>query len=132
MPSLGSQLLASKTQSTLLVLYIPSADRKGRALSRAIQERWVRRALEVLGIHMGGATAFPRGLGVWRDDAQNGKLVWDKPVLIQCYTTEQDLENHAAVLRRFLLDLGTKTNQGAVGFVIDRDYYEIQFPLAGG
>ena len=127
----GLQFGASKTQSTLLVLYIPSADRKGKALTPRTQQRWVRRALEVLGMHLGGATAFPRGLGVWRDDAQDSKLVWDNPVLIQCYTSEQVLEGHALALRQFLIDLGTKTNQGAVGFVIDRDWYEILFPLAG-
>jgi len=27
--------------------------------------------------------------------------------------------------------MGTETSQGAVGFVVDRDYYEIQFPLRG-
>jgi hypothetical protein len=27
--------------------------------------------------------------------------------------------------------MGTETRQGAVGFVIDRDYYEIEFPLEG-
>lgn len=80
---------------------------------------------------MGGATAFPRGLGVWRDDAQGGELVWDKPVLIQCYTTEEILEEHAPALREFLVEMGTRSRQGAVGFVIDRDYYEISFPLEG-
>jgi len=129
MPNVGTTFQTSKQQSTLLVLYIPSADRKGKALTQRVQDRWVRRALEVLGMHMGGATAFPRGLGVWRDDAQGGALVWDKPVLIQCYTSEQVLLQHAEPLRKFLVELGTKTNQGAVGFVIDRDFYEIQFPL---
>ncbi len=123
------QLQASKAQSTLLVLYIPSANRRGKPLGKRVQERWVRRALEMLGRHMGGATAFPRGLGVWRDDAQDGELVWDKPVLIQCYTSEETLVAQSAPLREFLVALGTKTNQGAVGFVIDRDFYEIQFPL---
>ena len=131
MPTLGQLLRASKAQSTLLVLYIPSADRQGKALPPRVQARWVRRALTVLGMHMGGATAFPRGLGVWRDDARGRKLVWDKPVLIQCYTSEETLEAKAAALREFLLDLGTQTNQGAVGFVIDHDFYEIQFPLSG-
>jgi hypothetical protein len=78
---------------------------------------------------MGGATAFPRGLGVWRDDAQGGRLIWDRPVLVQCYTTEETLERQAAPLREFLVGLGTQTRQGAVGFVIDRDYFEIRFPL---
>ena len=86
----------------------------------------------MLGQKMGGATAFPRGLGVWRDDAQGGKLVWDKPVLIQCYTTEETLERHAPALREFLVEMGSSTRQGAVGLVIDRDYYEIDFPLEGG
>jgi hypothetical protein len=70
-------------------------------------------------------------LGVWRDDAQGGKLVWDKPVLIQCYTTEELLESNAALLREFLIEMGRKTRQGAVGFVIDRDYFEISFPFDG-
>ena len=118
-------------QSTLLVLFIPSANRFGRSLGKKEQDRWVRKALQVLGENMGGATAFPRGLGVWRDDDQEGKLVWDKPVLIQCYTDEVTLEQNAAPLRELLIEMGTETSQGAVGFVIDRDYYEIQFPLRG-
>ena len=31
----------------------------------------------------------------------------------------------------FLIRLGTETNQGAVGFVIDRDFLELRFPLKG-
>jgi hypothetical protein len=123
--------LADKKQSTLLVLFIPSADRFGESLGKKEQRRWVRKALKVLGEHMGGATAFPRGLGVWRDDAQEGKLIWDRPVLIQCYTLEETLEQQAAALRSFLIEMGTETRQGAVGFVIDRDFYEIAFPMSG-
>jgi len=121
----------TRKQSTLLVLYIPSADRFGKALGNKAQDRWVRKALRVLGTTLTGATAFPRGLGVWRDEAQGGKLVWDKPIMIQCYTNEEALEEHAVSLREFLVEMGTKTHQGAVGFVIDRDFYELQFPLEG-
>ena len=119
----------TRKQSTLLVLYIPSADRFGRAIGVKRQQQWVRKALAMLGEEFRGGTAFPRGLGVWRDDAQGGTLVWDKPVIIQCYTSERELEEHAAALREFLVDMGTATRQGAVGFVIDRDFYEIEFPL---
>jgi len=119
----------AKRQSTLLVLYVPSANRFGKALGVKQQQRWVRTALRVLGQTMRGATAFPRGLGVWRDDARGGKLVWDRPVIVQCYTTEDALEQHAATLRKFLIEMGAATMQGAVGFVIDRDFYEISFPL---
>jgi len=40
---------ADKKQSNLLVLFIPSANRFGRSLGKKEQDRWVRKALEVLG-----------------------------------------------------------------------------------
>jgi hypothetical protein len=128
MPDHAELFDAHKSESTLLVLFIPSIDRLGASID---QEVWVTSALEVLGRCFGGATAFPQGRGVWRDDEQGGRLVYDDPVVIQCYTNEASLEQHATGLRDFLLRMGTETNQGAVGFVIDRDYLEIRFPLGG-
>lgn len=126
MPDLAAALRASKAESTLLVLFIPSKDRGDRPID---QEYWVTEALRVLGFLFGGATAFPQGKGVWRDDAQGGKLLFDEPVVIQCYTTEEALEQQAAALRDFLHRMGREARQGAVGLVIDRDYLEIGFPL---
>jgi hypothetical protein len=131
MPELAELLQAGRSETTLLVLFIPSADRDGYKLGKKEQQRWVHRALKLLGTTLHGATAFPRGWGVWRDDAQGGRLVWDRPVLIQCFTNEEALRQHGGSLREFLVELGTETNQGAVGFVIDRTYYEIEFPLEG-
>jgi hypothetical protein len=53
-----------KAQATLLVLFIPSADRTGESLGKKEQKRWVRRSMQLLGEKLGGATAFPRGWGV--------------------------------------------------------------------
>jgi hypothetical protein len=131
MPELAELFGAGRNEATLLVLFIPSADRDGESLGKREQKRWARKALKLLGERLRGATAFPRGWGVWRDDAQGGHLVWDKPILIQCFTSEAALEQHAGPIRDFLLQLGTETNQGAVGFVIDRSYYEYEFPLKG-
>jgi hypothetical protein len=122
----AARLGASKSASTLLVLFIPSRDRNDQSID---QEFWVGQALETLGMAFGGATAFPQGRGVWRDDAQGGKLLFDQPVVIQCYTNEDALERNAEDLRGFLIRLGTEARQGAVGFVIDSDYLEIGFPL---
>jgi hypothetical protein len=122
----GRLLGATKAESTLLVLFIPSRDRQGRAID---QELWVSEALKVLGESFGGATAFPQGRGVWRDDAQGGKLLFDEPVVMQCYTSEKALKDEAKRLRDFLIRMGTEARHGAVGFVIDRHYLEISFPL---
>lgn len=86
-------------------------------------------ALAVLGRLFGGATAFPQGRGVWRDDAQGGSLLLDQPVVMQCYTSESVLEREAASLREFLHRIGREAKQGAIGLVVDRDYLEIGFPL---
>lgn len=118
---------ASKRGSTLLVLFIPSVDRFAHPID---QEYWISEALSVLGRCLGGATAFPQGRGVWRDDERGGTLVFDAPVIVQSYTCDSDLEEQAEEIRSFLVRLGIEARQGAVGYVIDRDYLEIQFPLA--
>jgi hypothetical protein len=128
MPDFATRLGASKAASTLLVRYLPSKDRLDQAID---QGYWIDEALKVLGECFGGATAFPQGKGVWRDDAQGGKLLFDEPVVVQCYTNENTLDRQLDRLRAFLLRLGTEARQGAVGFVIDRDYLEIGFPLEG-
>jgi hypothetical protein len=120
---------AAKAQSTLLVLFIPSVDRRHKPIA---QQRWVDAAMQTLGSLFGGATAFPKAKGVWRDDAQGGKLIFDEPVIIQCYTSARLIDKHAASLREFLARMGTETNQGAVGLVIGRDYLEISFPEETG
>lgn len=126
MPNWPEVLQAQKSASTVLVLFVPSVDRFDQPIE---QDYWVTESLSVFGRLFGGATAFPQGRGVWRDDARGGQLVFDAPVIVQCYTSEPALEESAEALRSFLIRLGTEGRQGAVGLVIDRDYLEIPFPL---
>lgn len=126
MPDFAGVLGASKAASALLVLFIPSKDRSNRPIDQGF---WVDEALNVLGILFGGATAFPQGRGVWRDDAQGGKLLFDEPVVMQCYTSAHMLEQQMKALGDFLHRMGREARQGAIGLVIDGDYLEIGFPL---
>jgi hypothetical protein len=120
---------AQKAAASLLVVFIPSRDRS----DVPIDQRYLTdEALKTLGHLFGGATAYPQGRGVWRDDAQGGKLLLDEPIVIQCYASEDVLLHEAPRLREFLVRMGTEANQGAVGFVIDRTYLEIRFPLPEG
>jgi len=117
---------ATSRAADLLVLYIPSHDRDGMAID---QDTWVEKALAFLGDTFHGATAFPKARGVWRDDERGGQLVFDEPVIIQCYTSLKLLASKLDELREFLTDMGRQTRQGAVGFVINGEFFEIQFPL---
>ncbi len=60
MADFARALDASKSASTLLVLFIPSKDRTDRNIDQAY---WVNQALTVLSTLFGGATAFPQGRG---------------------------------------------------------------------
>jgi hypothetical protein len=120
---------AQKAAASLLVVFIPSRDRSDQPID---QRYWTDEELKTLGHLFGGATAYPQGHGVWRDDAQGGKLLLDEPVVIQCYASEEALLREAQPLREFLVRMGTEAHQGAVGFVIDRTYLEIRFPLSEG
>jgi hypothetical protein len=124
----GSLFKASKSASNLVVLFIPSQDRDEKLVD---QPAWLEKALRALGILFGGATAYPQGRGVWRDDERGGKLLFDEPIVVHCYTSAAEIRRQAGALREFLVRMGTECRQSAVGFVIDRDYPEIRFPLPG-
>lgn len=76
-------------KAVLVVLFVPSVERDG--VSPIDQEYWVTEALETLGQTFGGATAFPRARGVWRDDEMGGVLIKDEPVVLHCYTTPEEI-----------------------------------------
>ena len=113
-----------------ITVFIPSVDREHRPIG---QEIWADECLKVLGSVFRGATAFPPGRGVWRDDDQGGQLVFDDTVLVTSYVGPDALTDGAlSRLREFLHRLGREANQGEVGAVIGGRYYGItEFDSAG-
>jgi len=57
--------------TSLIVVFVPSKDRDGQPID---QDYWVDEVLMTLGKLFRGATAYPRGRGVWRDDERGGVL----------------------------------------------------------
>jgi hypothetical protein len=112
----------AETTRVVVVLFIPSVERDGK--TEINQDHWVATALETFGKLFGGATAFPKGCGVWRDDANEDKLVFDEPVVLHCYTIREQVEDDEKLeaLRTFCRRLGKDANQGEIGLVIDGEY----------
>jgi hypothetical protein len=121
---LGEQLGAGSPAGTLQVtIFIPSVDREGRGIDQAF---WREEALRIFGRLFRGATAFPPGRGVWRDDARGGELVFDDTVLVTSYVDPAALaERTLGELRPFLHRLGREARQGEVGIVVGGSYYGI-------
>ena len=111
------------TGTLQVTIFIPSVDRNEKPIA---QERWAEECLTVLGRLFRGATAFPPGRGVWRDDDQGGELVFDDTVLVTAYVDPEILTAETlAELRQFLHRIGREANQGEVGVVIGGQYYGI-------
>jgi hypothetical protein len=114
--------LQASRKAVLVVLFVPSVERDG---TTAIdQEYWVDAALDTFGQLFGGATAFPRAKGVWRDDEMGGILIKDQPVVIHCYTTPTDISDPDRLSRlgSFCRRMGREAHQGEVGLVIGDEY----------
>jgi hypothetical protein len=112
-------------KSVLLVLFVPSVERDGR--TRIDQQHWVDAALDLCGRVFGGATAYPRAKGIWRDDEKGGVLVKDQPVVVHCYTTAVDVQDSQklAELGSFCRLMGREARQGEVGLIIGDEYFAI-------
>jgi hypothetical protein len=125
-PGKGQRVPSDGRKRVLVVLFIPSVERDG--MSAIDQPLWVDSALEMFGRVFGGATAFPKAKGVWRDDERGGTLVKDEPVVVHCYTTPLDVEDgrNLAALGDFCRKLGREAHQGEIGLVVGDEYFAIR------
>jgi hypothetical protein len=110
-PRNGRKVLRGGRKRVLVVMFVPSVERDG---TTAIdQQRWVEASLEMFGRVFGGATAYPKAKGVWRDDERGGALVMDEPVVVHCYTTPADIQNNRnlAALGAFCRKMGREAHR---------------------
>ncbi len=110
----------------LVVLFVPSVERDGETSIN--QDHWVAATLAMFGTVFGGATAYPKARGVWRDDERDGALVFDEPVVVHSYMVPEAIEDEAnlARLAAFCRQMGRETNQGEIGLVIADEYFAIR------
>jgi hypothetical protein len=116
-------VLAGGRKRILVVLFVPSVERDG--MTAINQQQWVDAALEMFGRVFGGATAYPKAKGVWRDDEREGALVKDEPVVVHCYTTPEDIQDseNLSALGRFCKQMGREARQGEIGLVVGDEYF---------
>jgi len=76
----------------------------------------------------GGATAYPKAKGIWRDDERGGALIKDEPVVVHCYMTPADIQDERclAQLGSFCRRLGREAHQGEIGLVVGDEYFAIR------
>ena len=120
------QAFGSGRKRVLVVLFVPSVERDGE--TPIDQRQWVDAALEMFGRVFGGATAYPKARGIWRDDERGGALVRDEPVVVHCYTTPFDIQDarNLAEFGSFCRKMGREARQGEIGLVVGDEYFAIR------
>ncbi len=115
--------LRSNERQDLVILIIPSHNKKEEEL--ADQDMWANSAMELFADLFKGANAFHTFAGIYKTDY--GKILHDKPILIESYVQRSDLEdeNILCELLRFVKRMGKETSQAAVGLVINSVFHEI-------
>jgi hypothetical protein len=117
------RILPGGSKRVLIVLFIPSVERDGK--TTVDQTFWAEEALKMFGEAFGGATAYPKARGVWRDTERGGTLVFDDTVVVHCYTTPKDVQSASKMKKvaAFCERMRVEARQGEVGLVIADEYF---------
>jgi hypothetical protein len=81
-----------------------------------LQDRWTVRLLGLFAALFGGATAYGRGVGAWRD--ATGRTHWDRVTVIEAWV-DPALRRRMRRLGRDLDRMRRDLRQKAVGCILD-------------
>ncbi len=116
-------LQSGEPQQELVILVVPSHDKKNRALKD--QAEWADAALRLFADLYRGATAFAASKGVYKTD--RGQYLFDVPVLIESYADVSDIENpdKLSELVAFARRMGQEAHQECVMIIVARARFYI-------
>ena len=109
--------LETGKRKDLIILVIPSHDRKNRALPD--QNMWAEAGAEVLAEAYRGATAFKASSGIFKTD--EGDILRDQPILLEAYADREQVVDDANLdaLLTFAMRMGRDADQDTVMLVVN-------------
>jgi len=118
-------LLSEEPTQDLVILVIPSHDRKNTPLGEARTGQWASQAAKLFADLYRGATAFRAFKGIWKDD--DGTYLNDEPITLESYASHDDIQDPTKLtdLVHFAKRMGKELNQAAVMLVIGHVMYYI-------
>lgn len=123
-------MVLSPFDESAISIFIPSSDRNGCELPSGLRSHWDTYTESSL------RQIFPEAkfgrlqvFGTWMDCQEGGKLVFEESSLLFGFPVGlRKLETCCDQVRALLTSLGGELNQGAVGAIIGRSYFEIPIP----
>lgn len=104
---------------SIVMIGIPSHERTNKPLAQSKQSEYATAAMEKFADLFGGATALRSYKGIYKSDT--GKYLWDDTILIQAFTSPDNLQNEDTVkdVVAFARKMQKELNQEAVMVVFN-------------
>lgn len=121
-------LLSRDSPQDLVIIIVPSHDKKNKELPESLTAEWSSGAMKLLADIYGGATAYDTHAGIFKTD--DGHYLYDKPRLIESIAKIEDIHDgeRLNLLVHFAKRMGKTLDQdtvmlifGTVGYYI-KDY----------
>ncbi|MBI4618246.1 MAG: hypothetical protein HY720_31900 [Planctomycetes bacterium] len=107
-----------------LQLFVPEGDRPSKATPVDLHDKWVVKLLDLCATLFRGATAYGRGVGVWRND---GDTCWDRVTVVEVWI-DPEMRQIPYKLRRLrskLARMAQALRQDVVAYILNGVMYRI-------
>jgi hypothetical protein len=113
-------LLSEEPSQDLVILIVPSHDKRNAELGEARQAEWASATLHLFADLYRGATAFKTFKGIYK--TEEGQYLLDEPILIESFASHADIADEAKLneLVRFAKRMGHELEQAAIMLVIGK------------
>ena len=105
-----------------LQIFVPEGNRTSVAVPVDLQDQWTVRMLRRCADLFGGATAYGRGVGIWKErHGGTARVQWDRVTVIETWIDPgtHRLQPKLDALARSLSRMGRDLRQEVVGCMID-------------
>ena len=115
-----------------LLVFVPEGQRKSTEVPVDLQDRWVMKLLGLCSELFGGATAYGRGVGVWKDE-QSGETHWDRVTVVESWIDPALRRKKGWMnrLTRALEKMCGELRQKEVGCIINGRWMVVQKEMKG-
>ena len=113
---------SKRRRSKRLVIFVPEGRRAVSTLPVELSDPWVSRLLDLLARLFGGATAYGRGVGAWREGTSEDSIVhYDRITVIESWIDprEPEWEDKSKKVCESLARMCRDLEEQAIAWMVD-------------
>jgi len=105
-----------------LLVFVPEGERTPKSVPVELHDPWTTHLLRLLAGFFGGATAYGRGVGVWRNAAS--EIIWDRVTVVESWIRPDVPDAQMDELWQELEKMRVDLKQDRVGCILDGEWFD--------